>query len=248
MPEIFVSKEAAPQDNKTTNTKPIKTTPQKKVHGLTDKKHKNLRKQRIDTVIENLVAESTVKGSTSSLTSFGYYPKNTRFVNESPEEEILLLLRRHPITNVKWIFIAFLMSLFPVVISSIPYFGLLPSAYQIAIVVIWYFLTAGFVLEEFLTWFFNVNIITDERIVDVDFVHIIYRELSETNIDQVQDVTVRIGGGLRTFFNYGDVVIQTAAEIPQIEFGDVPNPDAVAQVLRELRVEEEVEKIEGRVR
>ena len=49
-------------------------------------------------------------------------------------------------------------------------------------------------------------------------------------------------------FNYGDVLIQTAAEIPEVEFEAVPMPDLVAKVLRELRIEEEVEKLEGRVR
>jgi len=44
------------------------------------------------------------------------------------------------------------------------------------------------------------------------------------------------------------VVIQTAAAIPLITFEAVPKPDKVAKTLRELRVEEEQEKIEGRVR
>jgi hypothetical protein len=61
-------------------------------------------------------------------------------------------------------------------------------------------------------------------------------------------VTVKMGGVIRTMFNYGDVIIQTAAEIPQIEFHAVPHPDRVAAILRELRVEEEREKLEGRVR
>ena len=57
-----------------------------------------------------------------------------------------------------------------------------------------------------------------------------------------------MGGVIRTIFNYGDVIIQTAAEIPQIDFEAVPNPDRVSRILRELRVEEEQEKLEGRVR
>ena len=75
-----------------------------------------------------------------------------------------------------------------------------------------------------------------------------YREISECNIDQIQDVTVRVGGVLRTLFRFGDVYIQTASENPQIEFEAVPNPDGVSKILRELRVEEEQEKLEGRVR
>ena len=99
-----------------------------------------------------------------------------------------------------------------------------------------------------MSWFFHVNIITDERIVEVDFANLVYREITDANIDQIQDVTVEVGGSLRTFLHFGNVVIQTAAEIPKIEFEAVPKPDTVARILRELRIEEEKEKLEGRVR
>ena len=106
----------------------------------------------------------------------------------------------------------------------------------------------SFCLEQFLSWFFHVNIITDERIIEVDFVNLFYREITDCNIDQIQDVTVEVGGGIETFFNYGDILVQTAAEITKIRFEKAPKPDMVARVLRELRIQEEQEKIEGRVR
>jgi hypothetical protein len=57
-----------------------------------------------------------------------------------------------------------------------------------------------------------------------------------------------MGGAIRTIFNYGDVLVQTAGEVPNFDFLAVPNPDKVVKVLQELRIEEEIEKIEGRVR
>jgi hypothetical protein len=75
-----------------------------------------------------------------------------------------------------------------------------------------------------------------------------YREMTDANTEDIQEVTVKMGGAIRTFFNYGDVSIQTAAEKQYILFEAVPNPDRVAQILRELRMEEEVEKMEGRIR
>ena len=78
--------------------------------------------------------------------------------------------------------------------------------------------------------------------------HLVYREITDANIDQIQDVTVEVGSAIRTTFNYGDIIIQTAAQIPKIEFEAVPQPDRVAKILRDLRIEEEVEKLEGRIR
>ena len=186
--------------------------------------------------------------SHNPITAFCYYPDKVRFVTEDPEEKVVLLLRKHPITNIGWISLAFLMIIAPAFVSVFPFFENLPPNYQLIIVIIWYLVTFAFALEGFLSWFFHVNIVTDERIVEVDFINLIYREVTDANIDQIQDVTVEVGGSLRTFLHYGDVVIQTAAQVPKIEFEDIPQPDQVAKILRELRVEEQIEKLEGRVR
>lgn len=199
--------------------------------------------------VSNTASKHKTQGhSHSPLAAYCYYPDRVNFINKDPEEVIVLLLRRHPITNLGWIFLVIVMLFAPAIFSVFPFFELLPAGFQITTILLWYLLTTAFVFEKFLGWFFNVNIVTDERIIEVDFVNLIYRELTDANIDQIQDVTVQIGGAIRTFFNYGDVVVQTAAEIPQIVFEAVPNPDKVARILRELRVEEETEKLEGRVR
>lgn len=182
------------------------------------------------------------------LAAYRFYPERVNFVNKDPEEKVILLLRRHPITNLRWIFISCLMLIAPSFLPVFSFFDLLPERFQLVLVLIWYLLTTAFIFEKFLGWYFNVNIVTDERIIEVDFFHLVYREMTDANIDQIQDVTVEIGSAIRTMFNYGNVIIQTAAQVPRIEFEAVPKPDRVAKVLRELRIEEEVEKLEGRVR
>ena len=189
-----------------------------------------------------------IPSSHNPLSSYSYFPHNVKFIAKDSKEKIVLVLRRHPITNIKWILIALIMFSAPMVLSSFPLLSFMPENFQFIAVLFWYMLTIAFVFESFLDWFFSVFIVTDERMFDVDFVNLIYREISEANIDQIQDVTVKMGGVVRTIFNYGDILIQTASEVPNIEFEAVPHPDQVAKVLRELRVEEETEKLEGRVR
>ncbi len=188
-------------------------------------------------------------GHTSNpLAAFNYFPSQVDFVNKDPDEKVVLFLRKHPITNLKWVVPSFFMIILPPFVSAMSILEFLPGDYLFLAYVSWYMITVAYIFEHFLNWFFSVNIVTDERLFDVDFYHLIYRKITDANIDQIQDVTVQIGGGFRTMFNFGDVIIQTAAEIPEIEFEAVPMPDRVAKILRELRVEEEVEKIEGRVR
>ena len=98
----------------------------------------------------------------------------------------------------------------------------------------WYLFLLGFVVESFLAWFFNVYIITDERIVDIDFLSLIYRNISSAKIDKIEDVSARTSGAIRSVFDFGTVQVQTAAEKTQFEFMGVPNPSIVQDKISDL--------------
>lgn len=230
MPDIFVSEHKLPK-------KP-----------LVEKEKPSLNSDIENAKLPPKDAIKTANHKHNPLSWFYYYPERVNFVNREPQEKVILLLRAHPITNLRWILIGMLMTLAPVFFLFFPFFEQLSKGYQDVLVIIWYLITFAFIFEEFLMWFFHVNIVTDERIIEVDFVSIFAREITDANIDQIQDVTSQIVGGLWTFFNFGNVIIQTAAEIPRITFEKVPKPDEVTKILRQLRVEEEQEKIDGRVR
>ncbi|HUS51874.1 MAG TPA: PH domain-containing protein [Candidatus Bathyarchaeia archaeon] len=182
------------------------------------------------------------------LAAYVASPPDIRFENQEAKEKIVLLLRRHWMTNLPWLLIAGLMIILPPFVRTFPFFTFLPDRFQLMALIIWYLLTIAFIFEQFLIWFFNVNIITDERIVDIDFYSLLYKEVSDCPIDRIQDVTYAMGGVTRTVFDFGNVLIQTAAEVTQFEFLAVPQPRRIAAVLRDLMIEEEKEKLEGRVR
>jgi hypothetical protein len=185
----------------------------------------------------------------NSLSSFLILPnKNVRFETQEPEEEILMILRAHWITNVPWVFIALLLFSAPFLLRFFPLLASFPVRFQFMFVVIWYLVLAMYVFERFLSWFFNMSIITDERMIDVDFLNLTTKKVSDADIDKIQDVSFTNAGALGAIFNYGDVLVQTAAEIVEFVFEKVPNPAGVANILQRLRTEEKVEAIEGRVR
>lgn len=195
-----------------------------------------------------LVSVHSLPGhSHNPFAAYCYHPDRVRFETQEENEQVILLLRKHPITNIPWIIISILMVFAPTLLSVFPLIGFLPENYQLIALLGWYLITTAYIIQSFLAWFFNVNIITDERIIDVDFVNLIYKEVTEAKIDKIQDVTFRMGSVIRTLFNYGDVLVQTASEVPRFEFEAVPKPDEVSKVLNELLLEEEQEKIEGRV-
>lgn len=183
----------------------------------------------------------------SSLSPFGFLPRNVNFETRNKEEKVVLLLRKHPIVNLRWVLIALLMIFAPLTLGYFPIVDFLPPNFRFASIVGWYLITFAFVFESFLSWFFDVNIVTDERIVDIDFHNLIYKVVAETDIDKIQDITFKVGSVVRTIFDYGDVYIQTASGFQNFEFLSVPHPSRVVKILQELKNEEKQEELEGRV-
>jgi len=199
--------------------------------------------------VEKPAAREHIPGHTHNpLSSYDYFPDNVDFEIRERQEKIVLFLRKHPITNLRWIAITLVLVLAPLFLVAFPILDFLPSNFQFIAILGSYLVTTAYILENFFSWYFNVYIVTDERIVDIDFYNLIYKEVSDANIDKIQDVTVQAGGAVMALFNYGNVFVQTAAEVPNIEFEKVPKPDKVSRVLRNLILQEEQEKVEGRIR
>jgi hypothetical protein len=138
------------------------------------------------------------------------------------------------------------MSLAPALLRFVPLLSFFPPNYQAFAVIFWYLITIIFAYEKFLTWYFDVYIITTERVIDIDFDNLLTKKFSEAEIFVIQDVSSQVSGLSQTILNYGTVLIQTAAEINQILFVKVPNPEIVVKVLDELRHKEGNTLVGGR--
>lgn len=185
--------------------------------------------------------------SQNPLDAFAARPSKTAFDSQLDDEQVLLLLRQHPITQLKWVFIILGFILFPFLLSYISFWSLMSVKYQLFTMVFWYMLVLGVALEAFLGWFYNVYIITDERVIDVDFNSLIHKNISAAKIDNIEDITATSTGAFNAIFDIGTIKIQTAAEVTEFEFANVPHPAKVTTFLNELLLEEEREKLEGRV-
>ena len=186
--------------------------------------------------------------TTNPMAAFMVRPKGVSFETQDDQEKILLMLRRHPITNLPWALLATASLFVPLVAGAFGFFSAFPFKFEVLTSLLWYLVTFGYAFERFLDWYFNVYIVTDERIIDYDFYSLIYKRVSEAKIDRIEDVTFSLGGITRSIFHYGDVFIQTAGESRELDFEAVPYPEKVVKLLNELQIEEELEKLEGRVR
>ncbi|MCL4390259.1 MAG: PH domain-containing protein [Patescibacteria group bacterium] len=165
--------------------------------------------------------------------------------NEAEEgEQILLLLRAHIVTNVPWIIISLFSLILPIIL--LPLFSALGglglgAGTGFVFILFWYAVTFTYAFLNFLYWYFNVYMVTDERVIDTDWYSVVVRKVSSCQISKIQDVSSTQVGALAGLFDFGNVEIQTAGEEENFEFENVPHPQLVAKQIQELMQKEELE-------
>ena len=170
------------------------------------------------------------------MPSFSRY----HFQGQHDTEEVLRIIHRHwfnisvhyalgiLITLLVLIFFIAVPAVFPDILTAMH-----PSLF--------YFTLNTFVLfmwlYAFLVWidyYFDVCIITNERIVNIEQKGLFAREVSELKFSNIQDVTSAVDGFFPTILNFGDVYIQTAAEQERFVFRQIPDPYAVKDMVMKL--------------
>lgn len=169
------------------------------------------------------------------LAAYSYQPDGVHFETQEDDERIVLFLRQHPIVNIPWIALSIILILAPRVLTYFPLLSFLPPAFQFVALLLWYLVVSAFIIESALSWFFNVYLVTTERVIDIDFVNLIYKEVSEADLSKIQDTSNIVKGVVGTLFNFGDVEIETAGAVEKIQFENVPRPGEVARIINQLR-------------
>jgi len=168
---------------------------------------------------------------TSSFISF---PANTTFLGKEKDENVILVIRSHWMSYFKYIASAVLVLILPTVIALfIPTLNtnimLLISIFLMSIL-----LAMSLGIYSFLMWYYNVNIITDRRVIDIDFKSIFSHTSSEARLEKIEDVTSQQSESFTNILDIGTVHIQTAGTNAFIEFDNIPKPREVQDILSDL--------------
>jgi hypothetical protein len=174
-----------------------------------------------------------------ALSSFCQHPGSMTFATQEKDEVILLFLRKHFITNVPWIITTLFFIIAPIltnILITASGFSLsfLPPTFLSIFLAFYYLIVFAYVFVSFITWFYNVSFITTNRVVDIDFSDIVFKNIAATKLIQVEDVSFSQVGVIRSLFDYGDVLIQTAATVDNFDLLAVPHPEKVVQIVEEL--------------
>lgn len=143
------------------------------------------------------------------------------------KEKIIVFTRRHWFVMFSTFLGGLFMSFLPFIIiilgakyliqynlSSI--FTLLWSLYLMSV---WYLIFYKLTMYILDTW-----IVTNERVIDIMQIRFFSRKVSELHLESIQDISVNTNGVIQSYFNFGNLEIQTAAAAQRFLFEEVPNP------------------------
>jgi uncharacterized membrane protein YdbT with pleckstrin-like domain len=162
------------------------------------------------------------------------------FPGQHDGEQVLHIVHRHWFNLAAHFFVVFLL-LF-ISFGSILIFSILfPEAVSGKRAVLISFMENSFLLfiwlYSFLLWidyYFDVWIITNERIINIEQKGLFVRHISEVDFARIQDISTSITGIVATLLNFGDLSIQTASENERVTFRQVGDPNHLKDAIMRL--------------
>ena len=152
--------------------------------------------------------------------------------NLKPGEEVKDIVLRYGLTFTPIGFIGLILLL-------LPFFLLFPlfrwGLWGVLIFFVLIALAVVFILRILYVWYFNVFLITNQRVIDIDQRGFFSRKITETNYEKIQDVSSMVKGIFQTMFKYGKVDIQTAGAEAYIEIKKVYQPKVVQDLITEAQ-------------
>lgn len=157
------------------------------------------------------------------------------------DQRIIAFTRRHWASELGTIILVFFLLILPIIILlAIEFtypaiFSGIALNFIVVATSVYYFVMTAYAFTEWVSYYYDVFIITDSEVIDIAQQGVFDRRISEVSLMRIQDVSARSHGFLQTFFSYGDVVAESAGEKMQTYVIDsVPNPVELANKILEL--------------
>lgn len=147
------------------------------------------------------------------------------FKGQYDDEEVLLMFRKHPVVmrrGLIYFMLAILLGTVPSFIKpELPYFyGGLGAGFILGIIVMF---------PSWVYWYFSVNIMTDQRFIQIVQKGFFKKRYSDIGINQIQSINYEVVGVQETLLGFGTIVIQTY--LGDIIINDVHKPQDTTKEL-----------------
>ena len=155
-------------------------------------------------------------------------------INLKDGEQVLYISHQFPLTYWPKVLITFALLVLPFFLLF-PLFDLGWWGLGIFIAIIFVGLLYG--ASQAMKWYYNVFVVTGERVIDVDQKGLFDRTVSVAPYQNIQDVSYRIKGVWQTIFRYGNVLIDTTSSSSNLEVRKISHPHILQELISELKIE-----------
>lgn len=163
-------------------------------------------------------------------------PMGIVLAEQHEDEHILLFIRRAFITNTPWIIFSLILLFLP------PFFSILTEPFHLPMAILspftetitilfYYMIVCGYILINFVTWFYDIGIVTEKRAVDIDFYNISFVSVATARVQDLKDVRYAQKGFFESLFDYGDIVLSVEATGEMLTYENTPHPAEVVSML-----------------
>lgn len=171
--------------------------------------------------------------------SIQYRPSKVNFATQNPDERVYLVIRMHWIRNIGWILNYIFYSTIPfILLTALNLLNISVSFLSFTnytlILLIYYSLLLTGLIRNFFDWYYDVYIVTNERILDYEFKPFVGYTLTEAPLDSIQDVEEKSLGFLADIFDYGSIKVRTASTAGELSFDYIADPVQVRDTISDL--------------
>ncbi|MFA5270083.1 MAG: PH domain-containing protein [Patescibacteria group bacterium] len=167
---------------------------------------------------------------------------NKEFFGQRADEEVILILQRHWFV-LAWPFLkGILFIAFALIMPAIGKVGfyIFNSGVIAFVYIVWLIFWVSYLAYEYINWYRDRFIITNQRIVNIDQRSMFSRRVSELEFDRVQDIAHEVRGVFAAALNFGDVIIQSAGS-KDMTIQDIARPaelqDIIVRLVKEATAE-----------
>lgn len=121
---------------------------------------------------------------------------------------------------------------------SIPFFlsaFLFSNSIGLIIFVIVFIGAATYTLHLWMNWYFDLFVLTNQRLINIDQKGIFTREVSEATYMNVQGATYELSGLFAMLFNYGTVKIQAIGIKDLVKIESAEDPKRLQELILEIK-------------
>lgn len=165
-----------------------------------------------------------------------------QYIEFDDDEKLLVEIRKHPIGLVAILVTAFIVVLVMMVLT----FALSAnidqltttnaSSMQNIILGVGFLISIFTILGTYIPVFIyraSVIFITNEKIAEVEYISLFNRKITQLGVGNIENVTYAQKGILPRLFDYGTLIVETAAETENCNFSYVPRPNGNTQLIIE---------------